>query len=186
MPATKTNYTLILKEWQHLHGYLKSVGGNLEEVGMSAYLTEKGAIAAKPKGAKSGQDYIRYINKKSKVKEALTAGEDWETWILCQIDETQAKLEVQKRTGAPKLCLVQHGEGLKPRAVREPKNLRRVKEEDGGWGSVTQALVDALKALMEAEKLAPPELLEAGQRVLDRYAEQAEKRKAKKAGGEPL
>jgi hypothetical protein len=182
--AAKANYTLIRDEWMALRDWMRHVDGDMEAKGMSAFLTEKGLIAPKAKGAKPGQDYLRYIGKKQKMMGASQDGKDWEAFLDCHIKETEAKLEVQERTGAPKLFLEQNGsKHLQPRAVREPKNLRHVKEEEEGWGSVTRALVDALQ---NALPHLPPELLEVGQQVLYRYAKQAEKRKVKKAGGEPL
>lgn len=175
--ATKTNYNLIQDEWIALRDYLRSVDGDMEAKGMSAYLQEHGHIAPKAKGAKPGQDYLRYINKKSKVNDALQGGDSWEAFLDCQIKETEAKIEAQERTGKAKVLLKRNNsERLQPREVREPSEA----SESERLGSVTQALRDALQALMDSQKLAPPELLEAGQKALDRYAEQAEKRAEKR------
>jgi hypothetical protein len=177
--ATKTNYKLIQDEWIALRDFLRSVEGDMEAKGMSAYLLEHGHIAPKAKGAKPGQDYLRYINKKSKVNDALQGGDSWEAFLDCQIKETEAKIEAQERTGKAKVLLKRNNaERLQPREVREP-----VEEEAGEkQGSVTQALRDALQALMESQT---PENREAGQRALDRYAEQAEKRAEKRKAKAP-
>lgn len=171
------DYTLILNEWTALLGFLKSVDGDLEAKGMSEWLEEKGHIAPKVKGKARGQDYLRYIGKKSKVAEAHHEGEDYEAYLNCQIAETTAKIAAQERTGKAKVLLKRGGERLQPRAVREPVE----KEDAEGKGSVTQALRDALHALMESQKLAPPELLEAGQKALERHAEMVKRRAHAKA-----
>jgi hypothetical protein len=176
--ATKTNYALIQDEWIALRDFLRSVDGDMEAKGMSAYLQEHGHIAQKEKGAKPGQDYLRYINKKSKVKDALQGGDSWEAFLDCQIKETEAKIEAQERTGKAKVLLRNTGdaERLKPRAVREPVE----KEDAEGKGSVTQALMEALKA-HQGLQLAPPELLEAGRTALERHAEMVKRRAHAKA-----
>lgn len=176
--ATKTNYNLIQDEWIALRDYLRSVDGDMEAKGMSEWLEENGHIAPKVKGKARGQDYLRYIGKKSKVADALQGGDSWEAFLDCQIKETEAKIEAQERTGKAKVLLKRNdAERLKPRAVREPVE----KEDAEGKGSVTQALRDALHALMESQKLAPPELLEAGQKALERHAEMVKRRAHAKA-----